>query len=172
MLRMSKQADYGLVLLSHFAQKGAGMFLSARDLADESGLPLPTVRKILKELARGRILESSRGRNGGYCLTRSAQEVTVASIVEALDGPIGVVDCSVMRTCHHEPRCPVKGPAQRLNALVRATFENLSLGELVVSPTMKTSCTPRWESSSPTTTPASSTPPFRTATHVDRCRSV
>ncbi len=103
MLRMSKQADYGIVLLFRFAQEGAGMFLNARDLADESGLPLPTVRKILKELARGRILESRRGRFGGYCLTRSAQEVTVASIVEALDGPIGVVDCSVMRACRHEP---------------------------------------------------------------------
>ncbi len=163
MLRMSKQADYGIVLLSHFAQKGAGMFLNARDLADESGLPLPTVRKILKELARGRILESSRGRNGGYCLTRSAQEVTVASIVEALDGPIGVVDCSVMRTCHHEPRCPVKGPAQRLNALVRATFENLTLAELVVPRADENELHAGWESSSPRTTPASSTPPFRTA---------
>ncbi len=131
MLRMSKQADYGIVLLSHFAQKGMGTFLNARDLADESGLPLPTVRKILKKLAHGRILESRRGVNGGYCLTRSAQEVTIASIVEALDGPIGVVDCSVMRTCHYEPRCPVKGPAQRLNALVRGTLENLSLRELV-----------------------------------------
>ena len=135
MLRISKQADYGIVLLSHFAQKDAGAAWTARNLAGESGLPLPTVAKILKRLTRGGILESQRGVNGGYRLTRSDREITVASIVEALEGPIGVVDCSfgVTRTCLHEPRCPVKSPLQRLNAIVRKTLEGLTLRELVGS---------------------------------------
>ena len=135
MLRMSKQADYGIVLLSHFVPKGVGRVLTARDLSDESGLPLPTVAKILKRLARGGILESQRGVNGGYRLARSDREVTVACIVEVLEGPIGVVDCipGVARTCRHEPRCPVTSPLQRLNARVRKTLEGLTLRELVVS---------------------------------------
>ena len=135
MLRMSKQADYGIVLLSHFAQKGAGTVFSARDRAEEAGLPLPTVGKILKRLAHGGILASQRGVKGGYHLARSDREVTIASIVEALEGPIGVVDCSpgVTRMCRHEPRCPVKSPLRRLNAIVRKTLENLTLRELVVS---------------------------------------
>ena len=134
MLRISKQADYGIVLLSHFAQKDAGTSLTARDVAGESGLPLPMVAKILKRLGRGGILESKRGVKGGYRLTRSDREVTIASIVEALEGPIGVVDCipGVNRTCRHEPRCPLKSPLQRLNAIVRKTLESLTLRDLVV----------------------------------------
>ncbi len=135
MLRISKQADYGIVLLSHFAQKDAGTSLTAREVAGESGLPLPMVAKILKRLGRGGILESKRGVKGGYRLTRSDREVTIASIVEALEGPIGVVDCipGLTRTCRHEPRCPVRSPLQRLNAIVRQTLESLTLRELVVS---------------------------------------
>ena len=135
MLRISKQADYGIVLLSHFARKGAGTSLNAREVAGESGLPLPMVAKILKRLTRGGVLESQRGVNGGYRLTRSDREVTVASIVEALEGPIGVVECipGVAKACRHEPLCPVKSPLQRLNAIVRQTLENLTLRDLVVS---------------------------------------
>ena len=135
MLRISKQADYGIVLLSHFAQKGAGTSFTARDLAGESGLTLPTVAKILKRLAREGILAGQRGVNGGYRLTRSDREVTVACIVEAFEGPIGVVECipGVAKACSHEPLCPVKSPLQRLNAIVRKTLENLTLRELVAS---------------------------------------
>jgi Rrf2 family protein len=93
------------------------------------------VAKILKRLARKEILESRRGANGGYRLTRSDREVSIASIVEALEGPIGMVECipGVSRTCRHEPRCPVKSPLQRLNAILRKTLESLTLRELIVS---------------------------------------
>ena len=135
MLRISKQADYGIVLLSYFAQKELGTTLTARDLSRESNLPLPTVAKILKLLAHGGVLQSHRGVHGGYQLARRAREVTVASIVEVLEGPIGVVECipGVKKVCLHAPRCPVKGPLHRLNAIVRETLEGLSLRELVTS---------------------------------------
>jgi FeS assembly SUF system regulator len=133
MLRLSKQADYGLVLLSHFAQRESGAILSARDLALETGLPAPMVSKILKALARAGILGSHRGVRGGYSLAHDPESISVARIVQAFDGPIGVTDCSphVTRTCDHEPRCPVRAPLQRLNAVVRSTLEQVSLRELV-----------------------------------------
>lgn len=140
MLRMSKHADYGIVLLSHFAHGGEGNgeappALSARDLAEGSGLPQPTVAKILKQLTRAGILSSQRGANGGYHLTRSAAELTVADILEALEGPIGLVECSAQGPvrCSHERDCPVRRPLQRLNHAVRQTLQNLTLGELVAS---------------------------------------
>ena len=137
MLRMSKNADYGLVLLSELAQTGAregeGTALSARDLAEQTGLPQPTVAKILKRLARAEILVSQRGVHGGYQMTRRAAELSVAAILEALDGPIAMVDCTpdTDRSCDHESCCPVRSPLQRLNGIVRDTLDSVTLGELV-----------------------------------------
>ena len=134
MLRLSKQVDYGIVLLSYFARHGTQAVLSARDLADEAALPLPTVGKVLKGLARGGLLESHRGVKGGYTLVRAADEISVASVVQALEGPIHVTDCAPggERSCEHERHCPVRTPVQRLNAVVRETLSKVTLEELSV----------------------------------------
>ena len=132
MLRLSKQADYGLVLMSHFASRTGAQVLSARDLAAEAGLPLPTVGKVLKLLARAGLLRSQRGVNGGYVLAHPASQISVAAIVQALEGPIGMTDCAPQapRSCEHEPHCPVRTPVQRINAVVRETLSQMSLEEL------------------------------------------
>lgn len=137
MLRLSRQADYGLVLMSHFARHGSTRVLSARDLAHETGLPLPTVGKVLKLLGRGGLLNSQRGVHGGYVLARPADEISVAAIVQTLDGPIEMTDCvpGAVRTCDHEPYCPMKSPVQRLSTVVRDALAKVSLLELNASVT-------------------------------------
>src|SRR5919201_5762535 len=83
MLRMSKLTDYGLVLLTHMAQRSVEEVRTAHELAETSKVPLPTVSKILKELSRAGIVISHRGRRGGYTLARSPAQISVASVVEA-----------------------------------------------------------------------------------------
>lgn len=137
MLRFSRQADYGLVLMSHFARRSGSDVLSARDLSVETGLPLPTVGKVLKLLARRGLLQSQRGVHGGYVLARAAGEISVAAVVQALDGPVEMADCvpGAPRTCDHEPRCPMRSPMHRLNAVVLEALSRVSLDDLNASVT-------------------------------------
>ena len=92
MLRVTKLADYGIVMLTHFAtQTGTH---NARDIAPVVRLPLPVVSKVLKLLAKHGLLESQRGIKGGFRLARSAETITVAQIIRALEGPIAVTECT------------------------------------------------------------------------------
>ncbi|MCC6751938.1 MAG: SUF system Fe-S cluster assembly regulator [Deltaproteobacteria bacterium] len=132
MMRMTKQADYGIVLMTLFA-KGLpeDPVLSARDLAQEASLPLPTVTKILKALARDGLLTSHRGVNGGYRLARTPAQVTVGQIITALEGPIAITQCAVNATgCGREPFCPTRGNWRRIDEAVRDALDHITLEEM------------------------------------------
>ena len=92
MIRVSKLTDYAIVLLAHLAQ--SERTLNAQELATRSSVPLPTVSKLCKELSKAGLVVSHRGRLGGYGLSRAADRITVAEIVEALEGPIALTECS------------------------------------------------------------------------------
>jgi FeS assembly SUF system regulator len=92
MIRMSKLTDYAIVILAHLAR--AEGTLTAQELAGRSRVPLPTVSKLAKELSKAGLVISHRGRNGGYGLARPAERISVAEIVEALEGPIALTECS------------------------------------------------------------------------------
>ena len=106
MIRMSKLTDYAILLLAHLT-RAAGGTLTAQELASRSRVPLPTVSKLAKELSKAGLVISHRGRNGGYGLARPADQISVAEIVEALEGPIaltectkpGKIDCAIEDTC-------------------------------------------------------------------------
>ena len=122
MIRMSKLTDYGIVLLTHMAMGAEGRVHTAQDLAEASGVPLPTASKILKQLARAGLVVSQRGRKGGYSLARSADDVSVADIICAIEGPIGITDCGteVAGACSLEAICAARsrwGPISRAIAL-------------------------------------------------------
>lgn len=93
MIRMSKLTDYAIVILAHLAR--ATGTLTASELAQRSRVPLPTVSKLAKELSKAGLVVSHRGRNGGYGLARPAEGISVAEIVEALEGPIALTECAV-----------------------------------------------------------------------------
>ena len=94
MIRIRKLTDYGIVLLTYFAVGGETSVRTARELAAKAHLPLPTVSKILKSLARSSLLVAHRGIKGGYSLARAPEEITVAEIVAALEGPLALTECS------------------------------------------------------------------------------
>ena len=119
MIRLSRISDYGIVLMAHLAGFEDGQPHNAREIASAAGLPLPVVSKILKGLAREGLLESHRGAKGGYGLARSPHEITADEMIEALEGPIGLTECTVHPgECAQESSCGVREPWQRINAVV------------------------------------------------------
>jgi FeS assembly SUF system regulator len=132
-IRLSKLTDYGLVIMTHVARKRSGTLHTARGLAAESGLPVPTVSKLLKVLLQHGFLVSTRGTKGGYSLAREAQEVSVAEMIAALEGPIALTDCSTEITglCEIERGCPAKHNQRIINQVVRGALERLTLADLV-----------------------------------------
>lgn len=139
MIRITKQTDYGIVLLTHLAAQPERQ-LNAPELAAETQLPVPMVSKILKLLVREGLLLSHRGVKGGYSLARLPGEITMAEIIAALEGPIAITECiDVSSDCSHERLCPVRSNWQRINAAVRGALEGITLAEMTtpLSPVQK-----------------------------------
>lgn len=131
MIRMTKQADYGIVLMTHMAGDSERLF-TAGELAEETHLPAPTVSKILKILARQDLLDSHRGVKGGYSLARDTGAITMAQIISALDGPIAITECidDTPGECVQEPSCSVRANWQRINDAIRLALEAITLAEM------------------------------------------
>ena len=131
MLRMSKLTDYGLVLLTHMAQEGAPAMRTAQDLAGRSQVPLPTTSKLLKELSKAGIVVSHRGRHGGYSLARPPHQISVAAVVEALEGPVALTECStVAGGCSLEAVCVARGHWGPISKAIHRTLQRLPLTAL------------------------------------------
>src|SRR5688500_3005477 len=118
MIRLNKLTDYGIVLMTYVARHPEGRIHNVPDLAKEASLPLPTVSKILKILAKGGLLSSHRGVKGGYELSRPAQEISLSEIVAALDGPIAITEGSRHRRWQPALLCPARSKLQVINAAV------------------------------------------------------
>lgn len=134
MIRITRLTDYGIVLLCRFADEAEGAVLSARELADQTGIPLPTVSKILKAVTREGLLVSRRGTQGGYSLARPAKDVTLADIIAVLEGPIALTECAGTADglCEIELTCPVRSNWQRITGAVREALDAIPLSEMIV----------------------------------------
>jgi FeS assembly SUF system regulator len=133
MVRLGKLTDYGLLLLTCIARGPAASLRTARDLARETRLPLPTVSRLLQELLKSGLLVSHRGTKGGYSLARKAREISVVDVVAALEGPIALTECSteVSGMCDLEPSCPIKSNQRVINKAVQGVLETITLADLI-----------------------------------------
>ncbi|TVR61217.1 MAG: SUF system Fe-S cluster assembly regulator [Candidatus Competibacteraceae bacterium] len=131
MIRITREADYGIVLMTYLAQ-AEGHPRSAATLAQQRQLPLPMVSKILKSLARAGLLTSQRGAQGGYSLARPATEISAADIVGALEGPIAITECSTgdHDGCSRLEHCEVSGHWSRINQAIQTALQSISLLEM------------------------------------------
>jgi FeS assembly SUF system regulator len=132
MVRLSKLTDYALVVMSCMA-RSSNSSRTSRDLSLELQLPLPTVSKLLKELLRSGLLVSQRGVNGGYSLSREPQEISLAEIIAALEGPIALTECSTdtIGLCALESCCAIKKNQQIISQVVRGVLDRLTLSDLI-----------------------------------------
>jgi len=130
MIRITRQTDYGIVLMTHLASHAERQF-NAPELAAETRLPLPMVSKILKVLTREGLLVSHRGVKGGYSLERPAVQITMADIIAALEGPIAITECiDDSGGCSHESLCAVRGNWQRINDAILLALQGITLEEM------------------------------------------
>jgi FeS assembly SUF system regulator len=130
-LRISKLTDYGTVLLAHLAANREDV-CSAADVAAATGIALPTVSKLLKSLAKSGLVTSTRGANGGYELARSPAEISAADVIDALEGPVSITECSSIDSlCEHEGVCSVGGAWQRINVAIRRALDDITLSDLL-----------------------------------------
>ena len=131
MLRMSKLTDYGTVVMTYLACE-PGRLHAASEIALEVRVALPTVSKVLKTLTHAGLVASQRGTKGGYTLARPAARITMAEILGALEGPIGLTECaSNPGQCIQETSCSVRGNWQRINLAIHRALEEVTLAEMV-----------------------------------------
>ena len=131
-MRLTHLADYAVVIMTAAARRQAGARLSASELAQETGVPLPTTQKLMGRLAAEGLLTSARGAAGGFALARPAEQITLVDIVEAVEGPITLTmcsdannhDCALDKVCHVKPHMGVVGNA------IRGALGAVSLTEL------------------------------------------
>jgi len=132
-MRLTAQADYAVVLLSAAARHcGVGARLNATVIAEEVGLPLPTVQKLVSRLSASGLIESTRGTGGGFRLARPPASITLADIVEAIEGPIGLTSCvdADNHDCAVGGTCTVRPHMSHVNGAVRGALAGVSLATL------------------------------------------
>ena len=141
MLRVTKLTDYATLVMTVLAAAPDAV-LSAAELAERAGIELPTAAKVLKPLAQAGLVEGFRGANGGYRLARDPHEVSLADIVEAMEGPLAMTECSIHEgQCGIEDSCGVRGNWQRVNTVIAQALREVSLHAMThgedIAPTRK-----------------------------------
>ncbi len=133
MIRLNKMTDYAVVMLSHMAGDG-GKVVTAAQMAEGSGVPLPSASKLMKQLNKAGILKSQRGAGGGYCLERPASDITVAEIVIALEGPIALTACidGADTSCDSMPQCAMSGHWNQVNRAIQVALEGVTLADMML----------------------------------------
>jgi len=133
-IRISRETDYAILLLVHLARRPPGRVVTAREIADHTGISRPMVSKILKALARGGLLHSHRGARGGYSLPRSPEEISIAEVIEAIEGPIAITECSGEEgSCTLEAGCPVRVNWRDISAVIRSALAGVPLARMAGS---------------------------------------
>ncbi|MEO6064556.1 MAG: SUF system Fe-S cluster assembly regulator [Lysobacterales bacterium] len=130
MLRVSRLTDYACVLMTCLAG-GSREVVSAADLAERVRLELPTVSKLMKRMSRAGLVESFRGAQGGYRLARTPESISLADIVTAMEGPIGMTECSVHAgRCGFESHCGARSNWRRVSDIVVAALKGVTLADM------------------------------------------
>ena len=134
MLRVTKLTDYATVVMTVLAAR-PGEVLSAPELAEQAGLEAPTVAKVLKPLAAAGLVAGFRGANGGYRLARTAADINLVEIVEAMEGPLAMTECSVHDgQCGIEASCGVRANWRRINDVVADALRAVTLADMAAPP--------------------------------------
>ena len=130
MLRLSKKSDYALMAVTHLAVQPSSS-TSAREIAEQYDIPVELMAKVLQRLVRVGVLLSTQGTRGGYALSRPSSSISVADVIEAIDGPFSITACSsVKHDCDQYTKCSVRDPLWQLRERIAATLATVTIAEL------------------------------------------
>ena len=132
MIRLSRLADYGVVMMSHIATLADNMH-TAHAVAQATHIPEPTASKILKALSRAALLDSHRGANGGYTLARDPMDIRVTEVIIAVDGPIALTSCldADGTDCNLLTTCPTRTNWRKINDAINRALDEVSLADMM-----------------------------------------
>jgi len=129
MLRLSKKADYALIAMTHLTLKSGSS--SAREIAEQFDIPVELMAKVLQRLTRRGLLASQQGTRGGYQLARAAAGITVADVIQAIDGPVAVTACSAHADrCGQFAKCNVRDPLWKIREIILSALKTTTVSEL------------------------------------------
>jgi FeS assembly SUF system regulator len=132
MLRLSKLTDYATVILSYMARNNTRIYATL-EIADATGIMPPTVSKILKLLVKAKVLKSVRGARGGYGLAREPGEISVATVISALEGPIALTECSITQdACRQADGCGLRANWGVINQTIQRALEAVTLADMLL----------------------------------------
>src|SRR5687767_4998984 len=131
MLRLSKKADYALMAMKHLARKMGEPSASAREIAEQYDIPIELLAKVLQRLVRTGLLASTQGTRGGYTLSRPPKSISVADVIQAIDGPFTVTACSTEKhDCEQYSKCSVRDPLWQIRERIVAALGTVTLSEM------------------------------------------
>ena len=132
MLRLTKKADYGLMAMKYLAEQTGGDAYSAKEIAEAYHIPPQLLAKILQTLGKAGLLVSHAGTNGGYALSRSAEEITAFEVIRAIDGPLFITSCiTIHGTCDLAGHCTIKEPLRKVNDSIKELLNGIRIADLV-----------------------------------------
>ena len=135
MLRLSKRADYALMAMKHLAVRGDQGSSNAREIAEQYGIPIELMAKVLQRLVRRGLLVSHQGTRGGYQLARMATEISAADVIQAIEGPVTVTACSTDDgQCDQFSKCNVRDPLFKVRNRILAALGECTIAELALDP--------------------------------------
>lgn len=134
MLRLSKKTDYALMAVRHLALKAGTPSTSAREIAEQYDIPIELMAKVLQRLVRAGLLVSTQGTRGGYTLSRPSALISVADVIQAIDGPFSVTACSTDKhDCEQYSKCSIRDPLWQIRERIAATLGTVSIAEMAAN---------------------------------------
>ena len=131
MLRFSKKADYALMAMKHLALTRVAPSASAREIAEQYDIPIELMAKVLQRLVRTGLLVSTQGTRGGYALSRSSESISVADVIQAIDGPMTVTACSTENNgCDQYDKCSIRDPLWQIRERIVAALDTVTIAEM------------------------------------------
>ena len=130
MFKITRKLEYALIALRHIQGQSEDKVVSAKEISGVYRIPLQLLAKILQELAKHDILEAIQGAHGGYKLKKSLDQMNLTALIKILEGPIGIMDCSIDTNCVQLDICNIRKPINRVNDAIISMFDNLTLSEI------------------------------------------
>jgi len=130
MFKITRKLEYALIALRYIQGQSEDKVVSAKEISGVYRIPLQLLAKILQELSKHDILEATQGAHGGYKLKKSLDQMNLTALIKILEGPIGIMDCSIDTNCVQLDICNIRKPINRVNDAIISMFDNLTLSEI------------------------------------------
>jgi len=130
MLKLSKKIDYGLLAINYMASHHQETVANTKQIAEEYHIPVELLAKVLQRLAKKGLVHSQNGPKGGYSLAKAPSSITVADVVEAIEGPIRIADCYKLYRCIQMDRCSIRSPVEKIQASIILLLDSMTMAQI------------------------------------------